>query len=404
VSSASRLVEFPSPQTVIGRFVTRRTIRSAAFVALIFGAYVAAKSIGYESAFPSVQSRIAVTASFTKNVGLTALLGAPHHLETVAGFAAWNTFIVMVMIGAIWAYLTTTRLFRGEEDQGRWELMLSGLTTARRATANVLIGFGTSLIVLFLVTAVSFIAIGRLDTVRIGTGPSLFFALATVTAAFMFAAVGALASQLMPTRARAATISTAVFGIFFLVRAAGDITSAHWLVKVSPLGWIELLEPLTGSQPLWLIPIILFTAILVALTIYLAGRRDLGASIFADHDTAKPRLLLLRGPLTAAIRLTRTSSLSWLLGLAALAAFFGLLTKTAADAITSSLNTEKIITNLTQNSQQIGAQTFLGVVFFFLMTVTMCYAASAVSAMREDEAQGYLESAPLDVCVGYWDA
>jgi ABC-2 type transport system permease protein len=384
---------YRSPETVIGRFVARRTVRSAAFVALIFGAYVASKAITYANAFPTVKSRLAIATSFSNNIGLKALLGAPRQLETVSGYAAWNTFIVMVMIGAIWAYLIATRLFRGEEDAGRWEIMLSGQTTPRRAAANVLAGLSLSLGVLFVVSAATFVAIGNIENVGFATTPALYFALCTTLAAVLFAAIGAFASQLMPTRARAASLCTALFGIFFLLRAGGDITSYHWLLYLSPLGWIELLQPLTGSQPLWILPILGLTAVLAAGTIVLAGNRDLGESIIPDKDTSRPHLLLLGGPLTSSLRFTRTATISWLVAIVFVAGFFALLTKTAAQALSDSLAGQHIFSRLTQSSQQtFGSLAFLGIVFFFLMTVLMCYAANAVSSMREDEAQGYLDN------------
>ena len=36
---------------------------------------------------------------------------------------------LLVIVGAIWGLLTATRLLRGEEDAGRWELLLTGRTT-----------------------------------------------------------------------------------------------------------------------------------------------------------------------------------------------------------------------------------------------------------------------------------
>jgi len=379
--------------TVIRRFTVRRTVRSATFIALIFAAFVAAKSEGYISAFPSLQSREALAASFASNVGLKALLGAPHQLVSVAGFAVWNTFIIMTMIGSIWAYLTATRLFRGEEDAGRWEIMLSGPTTARRGAANTLFGLTASLCVLFIVTAATFIAIGSLDKIDFGASAAAYFALATTLAAVLFATIGGLASQFMPTRARAAGLCTVLLGLFFLLRAGGDITSAHWLLYVSPLGWIELLQPLSASQPLWLLPILVLIVVLATATIWLAGRRDLGASLFADHDTSRPHLTLLRSAFTMSLRQVRGTTIAWLAGVAGLAIFFGLLTKTAAQAINDSLTAQHLVAHLTKDGQQtLGAQTFLGIIFFFLATVIMAYAASAITAMREDEAQGYLDN------------
>jgi ABC-2 type transport system permease protein len=390
-----------SPSLVLSRFAARRTLRAATFLALAFSALVASKSIGYATAYTTVQARAALSVSFGDNVGLRAIFGVPHHLETVPGFAAWNSFIAMAIIGAIWGYLAATRIFRGEEDAGRWELLLAGPVTPGRVAAATLAGLATSLGLLFAVLAITFSLVGSLHNVGFGFGAALFFALATTASVAVFMAVGALASQIMPTRGRAAALATGVFGLCFMLRAAADITSAHWLLNLTPLGWIERLQPLSDTHAWWFLPIGLLIAILVTATVVLASRRDLGASLVADRDSAKARTFLLRGPLTATIRLTRGSSLSWLLVITVVTAFFSLLTKTAAQAFGDSATAQHIFNHLTQNASQMGAKSFLGAIFLILMTLVMCYAAGASGAMREDEAKGYLDNLLVQP-VGRW--
>ncbi len=381
-----------SPGTVAGRFVARRTIRSAAFWALIFGAYVASKSAGYALAYPNVVDRVKLAASFGSNVGFSAFLGPARQISSVAGFTAWNTLMVVTIVAAIWSFLLATRTLRGEETAGRWELMLAGQTTSRRATASVLSGLASGLGVLFAVMAITFVAVGRIHGVGFHASAAVFFALATTAGAAEFMAIGGLASQLMPTRSRAAGLSAGLFGASFLVRAMADTTSARWLLDLSPLGWIERLQPLTNSRPLWLIPITLLVIVAGGLTIWLAGHRDLGASTFADRDTARPRTALLGSPAAAAVRLTGPASLGWLATIAFVAAFFGLLTKSASTAFSSSLSAQHVIDRLSHATRVVGATTFLGIVFFFLMISAMAYAASAIGRVREDEAEGYLEN------------
>lgn len=367
-------------------------MRAATFLALAFGAVVASKAVGYATAYPSAVERSKLAASFGNNVGLSALLGRPRHIDLLTGFTAWNTLGVMVIIGSIWAFLLATRTFRGEETAGRWELLLAGQTTRRQAAANTLAGLGCSLVVLYAVTALAFASIGRLHTVNFTTRSALFFALVAVAAPALFMAVGSVASQLMPTRGRAAAFTAGVFGASFLLRAMGDITSAHWLLDITPLGWIEQLQPLYGSQPLWLLPIAMTILCLAILTIVLAGRRDLGASTFADKDTAQPKTKLLNTPLTMAFRLARAKNLSWLVAIAWVSTFFSLLTKSALQAFSSSPTAEQAISRVAHSSRETGATVFLGVVFFLLMTLLMAYAASAVGAIREDEAEGYVDN------------
>jgi ABC-2 type transport system permease protein len=377
---------------VIARFVARRSRKGAVLWGLVFGILVASKSIDYASIYPTAAARAKIAASFSNNVGLNALLGKPHHINTVVGFTAWNALTVTAIVGAIWAFLLASKTLRGEETAGRWELMLTGRNTARQATANVLAGLGTSLLTLYAVAGLAFIAVGHVHTVNFSPQAALFLALACVSAAAEFLAVGALASQLMPTRSRAASLAAGVFGLSFLIKAVGDASGATWLLNVSPLGWIEKLQPLYGSQPQWLLPIAGFVVVLTGLTIFLAGRRDLGDSMFADKDTAKPRSGLLKSPLGLALRLTRITAASWLVGIGLLALFYGLLTKAAAQAFNASQKALKVESGLVHGSQHAGAVLFLGIVFLFVMALTMAYTASAVGAMREDEAVGYLDN------------
>ena len=391
VMSASARLTFRSPRTVIARFVARRTVRSASFLALIFGIYVASKSAGYVAAYPTAAARAEAIAALGSNIGLVAMLGPIPKILSVASGAVWNTLPVMAIVSGIWAFLLATKSFRGEEEAGRWELLLSGQTSPRRAAANTLVGLSSSILALYLVTAITFILIGKIHGIDFGISGALFFALAATSGAAMFLGVGALASQLMPTRAAASSLSVMVFGICFLLRAVGDVTKTQVLTDMSPLGWIANLHPLYDPRPVWLIPIGIVTVGLCTAAIYLAGRRDLGDSLFADRGSAKPHYLFLRGPITAAIRLTRTSSASWLAAVSLLALVMGLLTKAAAQAFDNSPAMLHVLGRLSHASN-LGAVAYLGVVFFMLMTLVMCYAASAVGRMREEEAEGYLDN------------
>jgi ABC-2 type transport system permease protein len=391
---ASKIVmqRFRSPQTVISRFVARRTMRSAALWALAFGAFAASKAIGLVDTYPTLAARQQVVAAYSNNIGIEILLGPLRRTASVGNIVTWNTLGAMVIIGAIWALLLATKNMRGEEDAGRWELMLAGQTTARRAVANVLSGLAVSLGVFYVVVAVAFILIGRAHGLGFHTGAALLFALTLVMGIAVFMMVGALASQILPTRARASGVSAAIFGVCFLTRAIADITSAHWLLNVTPFGWIEKVQPLSASQPLWLVPIAGLISLLAALTLYFAGKRDLGEGILADKDTARPRTALLGSPLTTAIRLLRANTTGWLVGIFATAMLYGLMTKSAAKAFAQSASAEHILDRLTHQSTVAATAAFLGMVFFLQMVFIMAYAATSVAAIRRDEAEGYLDN------------
>jgi len=385
--------EFRRPGNVLAGFVGRGISKSAVVVAYAFAAYTAASILGYTRTYTTAAARAALAASFGSNPGLNALIGMARQIETARGFTAWRTLGVLTIVGAIWALLAATKRFRGEEEGGRLEIFLSGRTTSGGAAANILAGLGVGLLIIYVMTFLAALVAGNFYKLHFGASESLFFSLALVASVAEFFAVGALASQIAATRRRAAGIAAAVFGAFFLLRAIGDAApSVHWLTYLSPLGWNENLHALTGSSPIWLLPITGFVVLLCALAIYLAERRDLGASILPDSDTAKARVRFLNNPFDLGVRETRGSLAGWLAAIAALSMSTGAIAKTAGQALRESTGALKFFSTLSQSQRAaFGTNTYLGVVFLMVMTVIMGLAASSVGAMREDEAEGYLD-------------
>ncbi len=390
--SSLTMHKFHSPQTVIGRFVARRGFRSAALWALAFGLYVASKAIGFVKTYPTAIAQQKAVATLSKNTGIKLLLGPIHSANTIGGYVAWNCLVVMVLIGGIWAILLATKMFRGEEDAGRAELLLSGQTTMRKAAVNTLVGLSACLALFYMIIAITFALVGKAHGVDFNVAAASYLALAVICGLFIFLMIGALASQLMPTRSRASSVSVAFFGIFFVLRGIADVSSLHWLLYFTPFGWIEKMQPLSQPQPIWIWPAVGLIFVLVGLTIYYAGKRDLGASTFADRDSAKPHFKLLKSPFWANFRLTRTSSISWLVAIGVLSLIYSLLTKAVTQTFSQSTSAEHFLNRITHQSHLTSALAFLGMVFLLQMIVIMCYAASAISALRRDEAEGYLDN------------
>jgi ABC-2 type transport system permease protein len=384
------------PQLTIARFVGRRTMRTGALWGLVFGLYVYDNAFAFDSIAPTAPQRNRLLATMASNAGLKALLGDTHRITTRGGFTDWRAIGVTALVASIWGLLVATKTLRGEESAGRWELFLAGQTTPRRAAANALAGLGAGVLAMYVMTALLTALVGVRHNVGIGLGQSLFFALAVVAGAAMFAAIGAVASEVMPTRSRAAGMSAVVFGMTFMLRALGDSTSsAHWLVYVSPLGWVEQLHPLTDARPLWLLPIAGLVALCAVATVVLADR-DLGTSVLADKDSAAPRTTLLSSPVLFALRLSWAAIASWLAATVVAGLLYGSLAKSTGQAFASSGTLRKFTGELThvglRQLQLAGTRVFAGIIFLILMTLIMAYVASAMGRVREDEAEGYLDN------------
>jgi ABC-2 type transport system permease protein len=378
------------PGAVVAGQTVRRIARPALVWGVVFGFYVAESALGFATAYKTTAARAAFAKEFGSNVGVNALIGPGHHLATVAGFTAWRSLGVLSILGAVWGLLAGTRLLRGEEEAGRWELLVTGQTTRRRAAAQALVGLGVGAAILWVVTAVITIGVGRSPKAGFGVSAAMFFALALVANAVVFLAVGALTSQLAATRRQAAAYAAAGLGLAYALRMAADSGAGlSWLRWATPLGWAEQLQPLTGPRPWPLVPLAALVVGVAGLTVYLAGRRDLGASTIPDRPVARPRTALLSGPTGLTVRLVRAVVIGWWVGVALGGLLLGLIAKLAGQALEHTSSFAKVIARLGGVGR--GAQAYLGVGFLLVAALVAVMAAGQIAAARAEEAEGRLE-------------
>jgi ABC-2 type transport system permease protein len=374
---------------VIAWLTARRAVRSGVIFGYVFGVAIASSAIGYTRFYKTAAQRDALAAAYGSDKATSALFGPAPQLQTVAGFTVFKISMTLILLGAVWGLLTSTRLLRGEEEAGRWELLLAGPTTRRAATVQVLGGLGVGVVALWALTGL-ITALTRLDArVGIAVGPALYFALAMTATAVMFLAVGALTSQLAATRRQAAAYAAWVLGVSYAARLVADAgLGLHGLIWVSPLGWAEELRPLTAPQPLALVPIAALTAVLLAATVYLAGTRDVGAGIVPDRASRRPQLRLLGGPAGLAVRLVRPSVIGWWVAIAVSGLLFGLIARSAGGTISGS--SVQVLSRL--GSPGNGTDAVLGVCFLILAVLVAFTAAGQVTAARSEESAGRLEA------------
>jgi polyether ionophore transport system permease protein len=378
--------------TAIAWLTARRAARSGAAWGVLFGVLVFNEAAGYHTNFPTPALRADVARAFGHSSAFTALMGPARQLDTVGGWVSWRVFWLLIVVGAIWGLLTGTRLLRREEDAGRWELMLAGWTNRRHATTQALTGLAAGWAVLWALTAACTVAAGSRPDVGFSVSASLFYATAATATAAMFLAIGALASQLAPTRRQANGLAAAAFAVAYLIRMAADSSAGlAWLRWASPLGWVENLHPLTGSRPLAFVPIILLVAAAAGAAVTLAGRRDLGAAVLARRQPANASTRLLGGSFPLVVRLERWVTLAWVGGLALFALIFGLTARSAAGAQVGASTVEQQVARM--GGHQGGATgAWIGYEFVYLAALIAFAAAAQISGMRGEEADGRLDN------------
>ena len=68
----------------------------------------------------------AALGALARNPAIRTLFGEPVALADPGGFTVWRTGTVLAVLIGVWAMLAATRITRGEEDAGRWSMLLSG--------------------------------------------------------------------------------------------------------------------------------------------------------------------------------------------------------------------------------------------------------------------------------------
>lgn len=378
-----------SPRAVVAGLTARKAVRSGVIWGCIFGISIASSVISYTTLYETTAQRDALAVAYGPNNATSALFGPAHQLQTVAGFTVFKISMTLIILGAVWGLLTSTRLLRGEEDNGRWELLLAGQTTRRGATLQALGGLGVGVVTLWAITAIITVLSGLDSKVNIAAGSALYFALAMVATAIMFLAVGSLTSQLAASRRQAASYAAVALGVFYAIRMIADAgVGLHGLIWASPLGWVEELQPLTAPRPLALLPILAFTLALAIVAVRLAGRRDVGVGIVTASASGQSHLRLLSSPTGLAFRMVRPTVIGWWVAIAITSLMYGFIAKSAGGTISGS-SMQKVFSKL--GAPGTGAAAVLGVCFLILAVLVVAMAAGQLTAARSEESERRLD-------------
>ena len=373
------------PANAVVRHALRGERVRLGVIALIAVLYTLANVIGYAQAYPTLASREQFARAFSDNIALRLFYGVPHDLTTVGGFFEFRAMGMLAILAAAWALFAAVRALRGEEDAGCYELILAGVIGRGGAVVAVLAALAIECAVLFalllVVLLVFAVAGGDMTSVQAATVTA-----AIIGPAAVFAAVGALASQLAPTRRAAQAGAGVALAAAVFFRIVADIGHGiGWVRWITPIGWVEQVRPVTGARPAVLLLFAAAAPLVAAVAVAVARNRDLGASVLSRRATAPSRMALLGSPAQAAVRGELPSLLAWLVGTGLFAFALGAFAHSVAEEM-------RKVSIRTYGLDIASAAGYLAAVFAIFAMVVALYAVSHVGGLRDEESSGRLET------------
>ena len=381
-----------SPARALRRLGFRQTLRGALIVGVLGGLMMGAQGAAYAAAYPDQHSRDMIVASLKSTPGLGFMAGEIENAGTPASYAIYKSIAVMTLITGVWGLMVTTRLLRGQEEDGQLEQIVSKRTTKLSASIHLLIGYGYSFLLAFAITWATIAALGLDPQVKLSASGAFYMAVATFIPAIFFAALGVLTSQLAVSRGRAMAYALVPLLVLYAIRgAANSIADWNWLKEWTPFGWADLLNAVLDPHPAWILPVVIFAVVFVSLGLFFARFRDLGTSILPESQTARSHFYLLGSAAALTIRQNLGSFFWWLLGTLAFTGMLAAIAETGTKILESSPAAAEVFSKL-GNAHSDLVITFLSFGGLFTTIILLVMATIYMSGIRRNEAKGYLDN------------
>ncbi|MFJ7263639.1 hypothetical protein ACIQV2_26140 [Streptomyces globosus] len=349
-------------------------------VAIALTAVMSAAAVAaHRSAFEDVEDAAALEA-LAGNPAIRTLFGEPAALDDPGGFAVWRTGTALAVVLAVWGLLAATRITRGEEDAGRWDVLLAGRVPVTTVVAH---------------------HVAVLAAVQLAAGTAAFAALVASGASargaavhgaglalcgVFFAAVGAMTAQVFASRGSASGAAVTFLGVGLLAKMVADgVPALEWMRWLTPFGLTALTRPYDGARLGPLLPLAAACLALAITAVTVSGRRDIRGGCLRPTSGRAPRLRLLGSVQGFAVRRTLRPLAAWSAGVGAYYLLIGVL----ALSMTAFLTDNPNFAELAAQAGFAGLGTVRGyasTLFALLAVPAGTFAAVRLAALAADEA------------------
>ena len=156
------------PEVAVGRLAARE-VRNGV-IALVVGLVVMVSAVVKSFTSTSLASAGGLDALLA-NPAVRALYGMPFDVTSAGGFAVWRAGTFICVIAGLWAVMASTRVLRGEEEAGRWDLLLTASITRAGALGSHAVVLTAGSVLAGLGVALAFIAGASRSDRRSSTRP-----------------------------------------------------------------------------------------------------------------------------------------------------------------------------------------------------------------------------------------
>ncbi|OBA78041.1 hypothetical protein A9W99_25320 [Mycobacterium sp. 1164966.3] len=371
------------PQFGPGRAVSRLAVRQVRLGALVVASICGGISVLAASQYRLVNNLLDASGmrALADNPAVRTLAGPPVALDDPGGFTVWRTGTTVSLLASVWIMFAATRFTRGEEDNGRWDLLLAGRLRTTDLVVRYLAALAGSAMLIGAAVAAALLAAGTHPT------GAVIHAAGITGIVLTFATTALLAAQVMPRQSSATGITVAAIGVSALLRMIAD--GSHqlaWMAWATPFGLTARSAPYAENRIGPLVVLGAFPIVLAAAALLAARHRDLGDGIVAVRNTRAPRTRLLQSIGGFALQRTARTTLGWAVGIAAYYFLVGAMLAYLLDLIENN----KRFAELAAAAGLRGHELYLiaAALFGLLAVPTGLYATMRLATMVVDEKAG----------------
>ncbi|MGH3330947.1 MAG: ABC transporter permease [Nocardioidaceae bacterium] len=324
-------------------------------------------------------------ASYAVNLGgspaVVAFNGPPVALDTIGGILIYETGLSALIGVALMSIFLVVRHTRREEEAGRTELLRSTVVGEHADVAAVLlVATGASVVV---GAGCAYALLGN----GVQVAGSLVYGAAVAAMGVVYAAVAACAAQLMTHARGAVGLSLAVLAVSFMLRAVGDVGNVAFSF-LSPMGWSQQVRALDDNRWWPLLLSLALVVVLVAATVVLTNRRDLGSGIVAARPGPPEAARGLAHPLGLAWHLQRATVVAWVAGIFTLGLIFGSVTEEIQNMVKDNPTLADYIQKASGASL---VDSYFGTMLLLIGIGAAGFAVASALRIRGEETSGRLE-------------